>query len=305
MTAVKLPIYDADGQQVDTYEVDTELFAKQINKQLLHDAVVMYQANLRQGTFASKSRGQVAGTTKKMYKQKGTGRARAGSRRAPQRRGGGHVFAKKPRDFSYRLPIKALRKATRMAIASKIEDEQLVVINELDFDVPKTQRMTAIFRALDLHDSVLVTTAEHDPVIYKSARNIPRVTVQRASDLNALTILTPRHMLVTKAALDWMCRQAEQPLKFGRKVKFGFAQRPETEEPTTQETPPISEAVADQPSTSESEAEATTDPEQETAKPTSEQAPVDQTKNQEEPKDPAPAQESEGTESPQPEKEDS
>ncbi len=117
----KLTVYNTTGKEVGTYEIEPTDLAPRINKQLLHDAVVMYEANQRQGTFATKSRARVAGSTKKMYRQKGTGNARAGSRRSGIRRGGGHIFAKQPRDFGYRLPRKALHLATRMALASKIQ----------------------------------------------------------------------------------------------------------------------------------------------------------------------------------------
>ena len=113
----KLTIHDRKGQKVGTYNVEPEDFAPSINKQLLHDAVVMYQANRRQGSHKTKSRAEVAGSTKKLYRQKGTGNARAGHRRSGVRRGGGHIFAIRPRDYSYTMPRKALRLATRMAIA--------------------------------------------------------------------------------------------------------------------------------------------------------------------------------------------
>lgn len=198
-----LPVYDRSGKEVGKYEIDPAELAPRINKQLLHDAVVMYQANLRQGSAKTKSRSEVAGTTKKMYRQKGTGNARAGSRRSGIRRGGGHIFAKRPRDWSYRLPRKALQAATRMAVASKIRDEQLVVIDELSFAAPRTKEMATILSSLKLDgQSLLVATAEHDANVYKSARNIDRVSVAPAAELNALAVLTPRRMLVTKAALD-------------------------------------------------------------------------------------------------------
>lgn len=198
-----LPVFDRTGAEVGSYEIDPAVLAPRINKQLLHDVVVMYQANQRQGSAHSKSRGEVTGTTKKMYRQKGTGNARAGSRRSNIRRGGGHAFAKRPRDYSYRLPRKAVRAATRMAIASKIADQQVVVIDDLSFDSPATRDMAAILRALGLSGvSTLVTTAVLDTNVYKSARNIPRVSVAPVSDLNALSVLSPRRMLVTKAALD-------------------------------------------------------------------------------------------------------
>src|SRR3954468_12530230 len=122
-----LPVFDRTGKEVGKYDVEPTDFAPHINKQLLHDVVVMYQSNLRLGTAKSKTRAEVAGSTKKMYRQKGTGNARAGSRRSGVRRGGGHIFAKSPRDWSYRLPRKAVQLATRMAIASKLKSEQIVV----------------------------------------------------------------------------------------------------------------------------------------------------------------------------------
>jgi large subunit ribosomal protein L4 len=198
-----LPVFDRTGVEVGKYEIDPAELAPRVSKQLLHDAVVMYQANLRQGSAKTKSRGEVAGTTKKMYRQKGTGNARAGSRRTNIRRGGGHAFAKRPRDFGYRLPRKALRIATRMALASKIADQQVVVIDELSFAAPTTREMAGILKALGLAGySTLVTTADLDANVYKSARNIPRVAVSPVAELNALSILSPRRLLVTKAALD-------------------------------------------------------------------------------------------------------
>jgi large subunit ribosomal protein L4 len=200
---VSLPIYSRSGSKVGEYDVDPKQLAPRINKQLLHDVVVMYQANRRQGTHQTKTRSMVAGTTKKMYRQKGTGNARAGSRRSGIRRGGGHMKAISPRDYSYRLPRKAVQAATRMAIASKILGDQLVVIDELSFAAPKTKEMAGVLKALGLTGvSTLVATAEHDAVVYKSTRNIAKVAVSSVGGLNALVVLTPKRMLVTKAALD-------------------------------------------------------------------------------------------------------
>ncbi len=199
----ELPIYDKTGEKVGTYAIESVDVAPRINKQLLHDVVVMYQANRRLGSSKTKSRSEVSGSTKKMYRQKGTGNARAGSRRSGVRRGGGHIFARRPRDYSYRLPKKAIRAATRMALASKIEDDQLVIIDQLSFGEPKTRDMVSILSALELNGkSVLITTAGHDPNVYKSGRNIERVAVCPVADLNALNVLAPGHLLVTKAALD-------------------------------------------------------------------------------------------------------
>lgn len=198
-----LPIYNRSGAEVGKYDIDVAVLAPEINKQLLHDVVVMYQSNLRQGTAKTKTRAEVAGSTKKMYRQKGTGNARAGSRRSPVRLGGGHTFAKRPRNWYFRLPKKAVQLATRMALAAKINDSNVVVIDELKFAGPKTKEMQGILKALKVAgQSVLVTTAELDKPVYLSARNIDKVTVSPVADLNALSILMPRKVLVTKAALD-------------------------------------------------------------------------------------------------------
>ncbi|MBL8826909.1 MAG: 50S ribosomal protein L4 [Planctomycetaceae bacterium] len=198
-----LTVYNRSGKEVGTYEIDPAVIAPKISKQLLHDAVVMYQRNLRQGTAKTKTRTEVAGSGKKMYRQKGTGNARAGSRRSGVRRGGGHIFAKTPRDWSYTMPRKALQAATRMAIASKLQDNEVVVIDELSFTGPKTKEMATILKALKISDtSLLVAIADFDQQVYLSARNIDRVEISPVSQLNALAVLKPRKMLVTKAALD-------------------------------------------------------------------------------------------------------
>ncbi|MCA9176011.1 MAG: 50S ribosomal protein L4 [Planctomycetales bacterium] len=204
-----LPILSRDGKEVGTYEISPEDLAPRISRQLLHDAVVMYQANLRLGTHRTRSRSDVSGARKKMYRQKGTGNARAGHKRSPVRRGGGHAFAKRPRDYSYRLPRKALQAATRMAVASKLADNQLMVIDDLSMSQPKTKEMATVLKALGLTGvTTVISPAELDLNLYKSARNIPGVTVVPAGDLNALAVLKPSRMLVTKAALDQLKAKA-------------------------------------------------------------------------------------------------
>jgi large subunit ribosomal protein L4 len=198
-----LPVYDKTGKEVGKYEIDPADIASSINKQLLHDVVVMYQASRRQGSHQTKTRSEVAGSTKKLYRQKGTGNARAGSRRSNIRRGGGHGFAKRNRDYSYRLPRKAVRLATRMAMAGKIQDEQVLVLDSLSMESPQTKEIAGLLKALDLQGkSALITTAENDAAVYKSARNIQRVEVSRVSDLNALAILRPHRVLITRDAMD-------------------------------------------------------------------------------------------------------
>src|SRR5687767_7736334 len=207
----KLTIYDRKGKKVGTYNVEPTDFAPRINKQLLHDAVVMYQANIRQGSHQTKSRGMVAGSTKKMYRQKGTGNARAGSKRSGIRRGGGHIHRIHNRDYSYRLPRKALQAATRMALASKVRDDELMVIDDLAFTEARTKDMASVLKHLDWNgQSLLVATDKYDVNVYRSARNIAGVSVSPAGELNALSVLSSRRLLVTKAALDSLVSAAKK-----------------------------------------------------------------------------------------------
>lgn len=218
---VSLTVYNQNGDGVGTYDIDPAEIAPHINKQLLHDVVVMYQSNLRQGSAKSKSRSEVSGTTKKMYRQKGTGNARAGSRRSNVRRGGGRAFPKRPTDHSYRLPRKAVQSATRMAVATRIQDGNLVVVDELKFEAPKTQQMAKVLSALGLAgQSALVATNGYDVNVYKSARNIDRVSVLPVAELNALAVLTPGKMLVTKAALEAFRAQSKKA-KSGKSESSG------------------------------------------------------------------------------------
>ncbi len=194
---------NASGAEVGSYDFDPTELAPSINKQLLHDVVVMYEANKRVGTVRTKSRGEVQGTTKKMYRQKGTGRARAGGRRTPVRVGGGHAFAKRPRDFSYRLPKKAVKQATRMALRSKFDDDQAVILDSLSVTSVKTKVMADVVKALGLvGKTVLLAIPEYNRELWLSARNIANLQVLPVFDLNAYDLLHQHHLVITKDALD-------------------------------------------------------------------------------------------------------
>lgn len=204
-----IPIHDRSGKEVGTYDVEPADFVPRINKQLLHDVVVMYQANRRQGSHKSKTRAEVRGTTKKLYRQKGTGNARAGSRRSGVRRGGGHIFALRNRDYSYTMPRKAVQLATRMAIASKVRDGEVILVEELAFEAPKTREMVTVLENLGCGGkSLLVTTAAYDENVYKSSRNIAKVSISPAAELNALCILSADKLLVTREAMDVLKERA-------------------------------------------------------------------------------------------------
>lgn len=196
-------IHDVSGAEVGSYEFDPSELAASINKQLLHDVVVMYQANRRVGTVRTKSRSEVVGSTKKLYRQKGTGRARAGSRRTPIRRGGGHTFAKRPRDFGYRLPKKAVKAATKMALRSKFDDNEVVILDSLEVSEVKTKRIAEMIKAVGLAgESSLLAIPEYDRELWLSARNIPDLKVSPVFELNAYDLLRQHRLIITKDALD-------------------------------------------------------------------------------------------------------
>ena len=204
-----LPVYDMSGTKVGDYEIDPEVLAPKVSKQLLHDVVVMYLANQRQGSNKTKTRGEVSGSTKKMYKQKGTGNARAGSKRSGVRRGGGHINARQPRSYYYRLPRKAIQAATRMAIASKISAGSVVVVDQIKMDSPKTKLLASALKALGLEGQTkTLAISGLDRNIYLSGRNIEGLTISPVADLNALIVLRPRKLVMTREALDWIKARA-------------------------------------------------------------------------------------------------
>jgi large subunit ribosomal protein L4 len=200
---ISAPIRNMSGKEVGTYEFDPADLAPGINKQLLHDAVVMYESNRRVGTVATKSRGMVKGSSKKLYRQKGTGRARAGNRRTPVRRGGGHAFAKVPKDWSYRMPKKAIRLATRMALLSKFQDGEAIVVDRLAVAEPKTRTIVAMLKALGVdRQSCLLAIAGANNEVWRSARNIETVQVSPCADLNAYDLLHQKRLVITREAID-------------------------------------------------------------------------------------------------------
>jgi large subunit ribosomal protein L4 len=200
---ISVSVRNMAGAECGTYAFEPSDVSDVICNQLLHDAVVMYNANRRVGEVQTKSRGMVAGSTRKLFKQKGTGRARAGAIRTPVRRGGGHAFAKKPRDYYYRLPKKAIRKAMRMALLSKFQDSQAVMLDSWQCAEPKTKVVAGFLNAVGLTGkSVLLTTEGLNTNVWKSARNIKGVVILPGTDLNAYSLLRQRHLVITVAEMD-------------------------------------------------------------------------------------------------------
>jgi large subunit ribosomal protein L4 len=206
-----LNVYNRQGEAVGTVEVDPAEFGGTVNKQLLHDVVLMYLANQRAGTHSTLRRGEVAGSTKKLFRQKGTGNARVGTRRTNKRRGGGTAKGPKPRDYEYHLPKKAVRAATRMAILSKFQDNEALILDELTLTEVKTKQVASLLKALKLEDTTcLLGIKDYDKNLYLSARNIPKVKVLPASQFNAYTVLRQKRLLLTRAALEALRQPAVQ-----------------------------------------------------------------------------------------------
>lgn len=197
---IDLSVYDRDGQEVDILKVDELLLGGSVRYPLLKQAIVMYHANKRVGTAATKGRSMVAGSSVKLFRQKGTGRARIGNIRTGKRVGGGVTFAKAVRDFGKRMPKKQRRLARDSAILAKLLSNDIVVVDELKFDKPKTSDFVSVLGNLKIERGCLVAISDYDGNLYKSARNIPRVVVMSVAELNAGDICSHRKILITKEA---------------------------------------------------------------------------------------------------------
>ena len=197
---IDVAVYNREGKEVETLKVDENVFGGKVRYPLLKQAIVMYHNNKRVGTAASKSRGMVAGSTRKIYRQKGTGFARMGTVRTNIRKGGGVAFAKEPRDFSQRMPKKQRKLARDSAILAKLLSNNVVVVNELNFEKPRTKDFVSLLDTLKIERGCLVATHEPNDNLYKSARNVPKVDVMSVTDLNAGDICRRQKMLFTKEA---------------------------------------------------------------------------------------------------------
>lgn len=197
---IDIAVYNKEGEEVESLQVDEIVFGGCVRYPLLKQAIVMYHANKRVGTAATKSRGMVKGSCRKLFRQKGTGNARVGNSRTGKRVGGGVTFAKVCRDFGKRMPKKQRRLARDSAILSKLQSGSVVVVDELGFDAPRTKDFFRVLGNLNIDRSCLVTVAERDENVYKSARNIPKISVLTVADLNAGDICNKQKMLITKEA---------------------------------------------------------------------------------------------------------
>lgn len=197
---ITVPIHNREGKEIDSIVVDEASLGGRVRPALLKQAIVMYHANKRVGTVGTRSRGMVEGTTKKMYRQKGTGNARAGSVRSNIRRGGGVAFAKVTRDFGKDMPKKQRRLATNSALLAKLISGSVVVVDELKFEQIKTKDFVRVLDNLKIDRSCLVAVNAQDDNLYKSARNVPKTMVMLSSQLNAGDICNKQKVLFTKEA---------------------------------------------------------------------------------------------------------
>jgi large subunit ribosomal protein L4 len=199
---VEVPVYDMQGAKVGTLDVDEAKFGGQVNVALLKQAVVAYHTNSHQGSAATRSRGQVEGSTRKLYKQKGTGNARRGPLRTNLMRGGGVAFGKVPHRHRHSLSRQERRGALNSAILAKLLGSDLMVVEGLKLDRPRTKPMANLLAKLQVPGSCVLTLAERDDVIYRSTRNLPRVDVRTVAELNAFDVAKRRTMLLTREAMD-------------------------------------------------------------------------------------------------------
>ena len=194
-------VYNMDGKEVGTIDLKDEVFGVEVNEHVVHMAVVQYLANQRQGTQSTKTRAEVRGGGRKPWRQKGTGRARQGSTRSPQWTGGGVVFAPKPRDYRMAVPKSMRKVAMKSALTTKVQNEQMIVLDELSFEAPKTRIVVDMLKALEAKKALIIT-AESNEAVYKSARNIEGVSVIPANNINVYDLLKYEKLIVTKDAVS-------------------------------------------------------------------------------------------------------
>lgn len=212
---MQVPVYNLAGEVVEHVEISDEVFAVPFNQPVVHQAMVRQQANARQGTASTKTRSEVSGSSVKLFRQKGTGQARAGSRRSPLRRGGGIAFGPRPRSYRQAMPKKMRRLALRCVLSAKVEDEELMVLEQLKLGEPKTKEMAQILATLGVGSSTLIVTAEPEESVIKSVRNLAGIKTLPANLLNVVDILSHKRLLMTVAAMRMVERLWGQRLSQG------------------------------------------------------------------------------------------
>ncbi len=198
----KVALYDINGSQVGDIELNDDIFGIEVNNHVMYEAVKNYLANQRQGTQSAKTRAEVRGGGRKPWRQKGTGRARQGSIRSPQWKGGGVVFAPKPRDYSYSLPKKVKRLALKSALTSKVVDNEIIVLDSLTLEQAKTKEMVKVLSNLKANKKSLIVIPERDENVIRAASNIPGVKTAYVNTINVYDILNCDSFIITKDAVN-------------------------------------------------------------------------------------------------------
>lgn len=198
----KVSVLNQTGSSVGEIELNDSIFGIEPNEAVLFEALVQQRASLRQGNHKVKTRAEVAGGGRKPWRQKGTGRARQGSIRSPQWRGGGIVFGPSQRSYSYKLPKKVRRLALLSALSTKVRDEEIIVLDALTFDAPKTKEFTKVLTDLSIDKKALFVTADLDEAVALSARNIPGISVVTANGINVLDLVAHDKLVITKDAVQ-------------------------------------------------------------------------------------------------------
>jgi len=198
---VQVPVYSLTGEQIKHIEINDRVFAVPFNQAVVHQAMVRQQANARQGTASTKTRSEVSGSTRKLFRQKHTGSARAGTKKSPLRRGGGITFGPKPRSYRQAMPKKMRQLALRCVLSAKAGDGELMVLEQLKFSEPRTQEMVRILAVLGVDSSTLIVTDEPEENVVKSARNLAGIKTLPASLINVVDLLSCKVLLITEAAV--------------------------------------------------------------------------------------------------------
>ncbi len=212
---MQVPVYSLTGEMIKQIELSDDVFAVPFNEAVVHQAMVRQQANARQGTASTKTRSQVSGSSRKLFRQKHTGLARAGSLRSPLRRGGGIAFGPKPRSYRQAMPKKMRQLALRCILSAKVRDGELVVVEQLKLDEPKTKEVVRILAPLGVDSSALIVTSEPEDNVVKSARNLAGIKTMPASLLSLVDILSYKVLLMTEEAV----RKVEQ--LWGKRLSQG------------------------------------------------------------------------------------
>lgn len=199
---IDVPVFSMKGEQTGSMQVDPEILGGVLRLSLMKQAIMMWRANQRQGSARTKNRAAVEGSTRKLYRQKGTGNARMGTVRQPVRRGGGRAHSKKERDFGREMPQRMRRQARNSALLSKLRDNQVLVVDPLTMDAPKTKAFAAMLKALGADKGCLVALGAPNAVLFKSGRNLPRVDIKQVHELNAYDLLRRKKVLFTRGALE-------------------------------------------------------------------------------------------------------